>query len=125
VTGTRLVRAMLGADRRELEAELSGQVAFNSPVRRYTMRAEVVHLLSLVGAILPGAHVERIWQGKVGAATVISAQLDEARLDGMVEELYDRSGRVREVTLMLRPHSAMMLAIKHMGVALELDPLPR
>jgi hypothetical protein len=122
--GTELVRAMLATDRTALEAELSDDVAFNSPIRRYTRRAEVVHLLSLIGSILPAARVERTWRGTRGAATVISAQLDEGRLDGIVEELRDRDGKVCEVSLMLRPHSAMMPAIKRMAAALEVSPLP-
>jgi hypothetical protein len=122
--GTGLVRAMLAADRRALDAELAEQAAFNSPIRRYTTRAEVLHLLALIGPILPDARIERSWQGKHGAATVISATLDRARLDGIVEELHGRDGRVHEVTLMLRPHSAMMPAISHMAAALERHPLP-
>ena len=122
--GTNLVRAMLTADRHALETELATDVAFNSPIRRYTKRAEVLHLLGLIGAILPGARIERIWSGTDGAATVISAMLDEGRLDGMVEELHDAAGRVREVSLMLRPHSAMMPAIRRMAAALEVNPLP-
>jgi hypothetical protein len=121
---TALVRAVLGADHRALEAELADRVAFNSPIRRYTNRAEVVHLLLLIGPVLTGARVERTWRGDCGAATVISTTVDEARLDGIVEELHDRDGRVREVSLMLRPHSAMILAVKRMAAALEVNPLP-
>jgi hypothetical protein len=46
------------------------------------------------------------------------------RPDGIVEELRDRDGLVRKVSLMLRPHSAMMPTIKRMAAALELNPLP-
>jgi hypothetical protein len=119
-----LVRAMLAADRVALELVLADDVAFNSPIRRYPRRADVVHLLSLIGEILPGARVERTWRGRGGAATVISAPVAEGRLDGIVEELLDRGGRVREVSLMLRPHSAMMPTIKRMAAALERSPLP-
>jgi len=121
---TGLVRALLTADWDALEAGLADEVAFNSPIRRYTQRAQVLHLLSLLGPILPGARVERIWRGEGGAATVISAMLDEGRLEGVVEELHNEDGRVREVSLMLRPHSAMMPAIKRMAHALEVNPLP-
>jgi hypothetical protein len=120
--GTRLVRALLAADRAGLERRLAGQVRFNSPIRRYERRDEVEHLMGLLGSILPGAQIERSWRGAGGAVTIISAIVDGARLDGMVEELCDGDARVREVTLMLRPHSAMMLAIKRMAAALEQDP---
>jgi hypothetical protein len=121
---TDLVRALLAGDARALEGTLAEHASFNSPVRRYADRGDVVHLLSLIGPTLPGARVHRTWRGRQGAATVISAALDEGRLDGMVEELYDRDGRVREVTLMLRPHSVMMPAIKRMAATLDLNPLP-
>jgi hypothetical protein len=55
---------------------------------------------------------------------VISAMLDEGRLDGVVEELHDRQGRVQEVSLLLRPHAVMMAAIKRMAAALAADPVP-
>jgi hypothetical protein len=122
--GTNLVRAVLAADRTGLDAELAADVAFNSPIRRYPERADVVHLLALIGTILPGAQIERTWRGSGGAATVISAPLEEGRLDGVIEELHDADGRVREVSLMLRPHSAMMSAVKRMAATLEADPLP-
>ena len=122
--GTEFVRAMLAADRGALESELATDVAFNSPIRRYPTRAEVLHLLTLIGSILPGARIERTWRGPDGAATVISVMLAEGRLVGIVEELHDAAGQVREVTLMLRPHSAMMPAIKRMADALDVDPLP-
>jgi hypothetical protein len=122
--GTRFVQAVLAADRDAIEAELADEVGFNSPIRRYTRRADVAHLLALIGEILPQARIERSWRDERGAATVIAATLDEGRLDGVVEELHDRDGRVREVTLMLRPHSAMMPAIRRMAAALEVSPLP-
>lgn len=116
---TPFVRALLAADRGALDSALGDDVVFNSPVRQYTSRVQVLHLLSLIGGILPGAGVERTWSGTGGAATVISAVIDGALLDGVVEELHDTHGQVRAVTLMLRPHAAMMLAIKRMAAALE------
>jgi hypothetical protein len=121
---TGLVQAMLAGDGGALAGRLADHVAFDSPIRRYTDRGDVVHLLSLIGSILPGMRVERTWQARHGAVTVISAALDEGRLDGMVEELYNRDGRVCQVTLMLRPHSSMMRAISRMAAALDVNPLP-
>lgn len=124
LVGTDLVAAVLAGDGRALDRSLAAETAFNSPVRRYTHRADVLHLLGLLAEVLPGGRVERTWHGCGGAATVISAELEQGRLDGVVEELHDADGRVREVTLMLRPHSAMMPAIKSMAAVLEAKPLP-
>ena len=120
--GTDFVRAVLASDGPAIQAELAAAAAFNSPIRRYEKQGEVVHLLTLIGTVLPEARIERTWRGTRGAATVISATVDGAQLDGVMEELHDHNGRVREVTLMLRPHSAMMLAIKRMAAALEASP---
>ena len=117
--GTELVRAVLAADRLTVRSELAADAVFNSPIRRYENPADVELLLSLIGAVLPGARIERSWHGTGGAATIISATVDETHLDGLVEELHDHDGRVREVTVMLRPHAAMMLAIKRMSAALS------
>ena len=40
----------------------------------------VLHLLALIGEILPAARAERNWRGNGGAATMISADLGEAHL---------------------------------------------
>ena len=121
---TEFVRAVLAAEPQAIDSAVSESAAFNSPIRRYERREDVLHLLRLLGTVLPGAVVERTWPGNGGAATVISAVFDEGELHGMIEELHDRHGRVREATLMLRPHSVMMPAIKRMAAALENDPLP-
>jgi hypothetical protein len=122
--GTVLVEAILSGDRAALSATLAPEPAFNSPIRRYERRDHVLHLLGLLSTAMPGARVERVWPGPSGAATVISAELDEGRLDGVIEERWDGAGQVREVTLMLRPHSVMMPAIKRMAAALEREPMP-
>jgi hypothetical protein len=120
--GTDFVRALLASDRALLEARLSDEAVFNSPIRRYDQRAQVVHLLCLIGTVLPGAGVVRTWSGPEGAATVIAADIDGMQLDATVEELHDDAGRVREVTLMLRPHAQMMATIKRMAAAVERKP---
>jgi hypothetical protein len=122
--GTELVRAILAGDRVAIAAQLADEAAFNSPLRRYPHRVQALHLLTLIGTILPGARVQRSWPGPHGAATVISATVDGEGLTGVVEELHEADGRVREVSLLLRPHAAMMLAIKRMAAALERYPLP-
>jgi hypothetical protein len=122
--GTELVAAVLTGDSRALDRSLAAETAFNSPIRRYTDRADVLHLLGLLAEVLPDGRVERTWHGREGAATMISAQLEQRRLEGVVEELHDSAGRVREVTLMLRPHSAMMPAIRAMAAVLDAKPLP-
>jgi hypothetical protein len=121
---TVFAQALVASDRSALEAELADDVAFHSPIRSYPDRRDVLHLLGLLGGVLPGVRIERSWVGVDGAATVIRAQVGADRLDGVVEELHDAAGRVREVTLLLRPYPSMKAAIARMGAALEASPLP-
>jgi hypothetical protein len=121
---TDLVQAIVTSDRRTIAARLAHVAAFNSPIRRYTDRGDVLHLLGLLGSVLGDARVERSWVGAGGAATVIRAGAGDEQLDGVVEELHDADGHVREVTLLLRPHGPMMAAVKRMGAVLEVQPLP-
>jgi len=121
---TEFVQALLDSDRDALDARLAAQPAFNSPLRRYADRGDVLHLVSLLGSVIPGARIQRSWPGDAGAATVIRAGDGADALDGVIEELHDADGRVREVTLLLRPHGPMMAAIKRMAAALEASPLP-
>jgi len=123
-TPAELVRAVLSGNPGDIAGQLAGSVAFNSPIRRYADRRDVVHLLSLIRPVLPAARVERTWRGPDGATPVISAVIDEARLEGLLEELQDPGGKVRGVTLMLRPCGAMMSAIERMAAALEANALP-
>src|SRR4051812_46084706 len=109
---TEFVQALIDSDPVGLDTRLAAEAAFNSPLRRYTDRRDVLHLLSLLGSAMPGARIERSWVGADGAATVIRAGVGDDQLDGVVEQLHDADGRVREVTLLLRPHGPMMAAIK-------------
>jgi hypothetical protein len=119
-----LVRAILACDRTQFDTLLSGDPVFHSPVRSYAKRADVVHLLSMIGALIPNAQVVRTLHRDGGRASVIRSEQDEGVLDAIIEEQLDEDGRVREVTLMLRPVSVMMPMIKRMGAALDADPLP-
>jgi hypothetical protein len=121
---TDLAQAIVTSDRAAIAARLAEGAAFNSPIRRYTDRRDVLHLLGLLGSVLGDAQVERSWIGADGAATVIRAGAGDAQLDGVVEELHDADGQVREVTLLLRPHGPMMAAIKRMAAVLEVQPMP-
>jgi hypothetical protein len=121
---TDLAQAIVTSDRTAIAARLAEGASFNSPIRRYTDRRDVLHLLGLLGSVLGDARVERSWVGAGGAATVIRAGAGDEQLDGVVEELHDADGQVREVTLLLRPHGPMMAAVKRMGAVLEVQPLP-
>src|SRR4051812_2559022 len=124
IVHSNFVAALLSGDRSTLDRALADDVVFHSPVRTYTRREDVLHLLSMLGAVLPGTRAVRSWPGADGCATVIAGEQVEGVLDGIVEERHGPDGRVREVTLMLRPIHVMMPTVKRMGVALEASRLP-
>jgi hypothetical protein len=119
-----LVAAIFAGDTTALDCALSDDVVFHSPVRSYPRRDDVLHLLSMVGALLPDARAARRWQGDGGAATFFVSEQAEGTLSGVIEERHDADGRIRELTLMLRPIRVMMPTVKRMGAALEANPLP-
>ena len=121
---TTLIRALNDCDRSAFEQLLADDVAFNSPVRTYRERADVIHLLTTLGGLLGDVRTVREWSGPDGAATVVSVGDGDDRLDGVIEELHGADGRVVEVTLMLRPLGTLLHAVKRMGRALERSPLP-
>jgi hypothetical protein len=118
------VRALLAGDGPAIDRVLASDVVFHSPVRSYTRRDDVLHLLSMIGGVLGEARVVRSWVGERGRATVIATEQQEGSLDGIVEERHAADGRISEVTLMLRPISVMRATVGRMGAALEAAPLP-
>ena len=78
----------------------------------------------MIGPLLSDARVARSWPGGNGGATVIVSEQAEGTLTGMIEERRGVDGRIREVTLLLRPIGVMMPTVKRMGLALEANPLP-
>lgn len=124
IVRSEFVAALLAGDRAALDEALADEVVFNSPVRTYTNRDDVLHLLSTVATVLTGVRATRDWRGRRGGATVLVSEEPEGTLGGIVEERHGSDGRVREVTLMLRPIAVMMPTVKRMGAALEANPLP-
>ncbi len=118
------VAALIAGDTAALDRALSADVVFHSPVRSYSRRDHVLHLLSMIGPLLSDARVARSWPGGNGGATVIVSEQAEGTLTGMIEERRGVDGRIREVTLLLRPIGVMMPTVKRMGLALEANPLP-
>jgi hypothetical protein len=120
-----LIKALQDRDANGLESALAPAVVFNSPVRTYTERADVVHLLRTLADLFENVTVVREWPGSSGVATFIEVEAEVGRkLDGVIEELHDSQGLVVAVTLMLRPLGALLAAVERMGQALEAAPLP-
>jgi hypothetical protein len=123
-TMTELVQALAERDGAALDRLLAANARFNSPVRSYDDRADVVHLLTTLSGMFGELSPMREWAGAGGAATFVTVRAGGDELDGVIEELYGDDGRVAEVTLMLRPLGRLLRAVEEMGRALESSPLP-
>jgi hypothetical protein len=113
---TPIVTAIAKGDAASLNGLLAEDVTFNSPVRTYTGRDDVVHLLTRIGELRATRRVD--------APGEIVSFIEMGELNGVLDERYDTGGRVTELTLMLRPLSELLDAVKQMGAALEAEPLP-
>jgi hypothetical protein len=104
---TPLITAVSNQDRDELRELLAEDVTFNSPVRSYTGREEVIHLLATIGSLEDDLRPTR---------SVTFVQF--GKLDGVLHEAWDEDGQLKELTLTLRPLGPLLKAVDRMGRAL-------
>jgi hypothetical protein len=102
-----ILTAIADQDREALRELLAEDVRFNSPVRSYVGREEVVHLLATIGSLQQELRPVR---------SITFLELGE--LDGVLYEDRDPSGHVSELTLTLRPLGQLLKAVEQMGRAL-------
>jgi hypothetical protein len=121
---TGLVQALTDGDHSALDRLLADDARFNSPVRSYDDRADVLHLLTTLAGLFDELRPVREWTGADGAATFVSVRGGDRELEGVIEEIHADNGRIAEVTLMLRPLGELLGAVEQMGKALERAPLP-
>jgi|SRR6185312_10864272 len=100
--------AMANQDRDALRELLAEDVTFNSPVRTYQGREEVIHLLATIGSLEDDLRPTR---------SITFVQFGE--LDGVLHESWDDDGHLKELTLTLRPLGQLLKAVDRMGKALD------
>ncbi len=118
---TPIIRALQDRDRGAIASLLAADVTFNSPVRTYHGRDEVAALLGVLAGILEELTASREIAEGDATVTVLSVCLagDPVDLDGVLVEIADASGAVAELTLLLRPFTALRAAIEKMAEALD------
>ena len=121
---TALIDALAAGDGESLDRALAREVTFNSPIRTYRDRSDVIHLLSTVRGLFDELRPVREWAGPGGCATFATVRSEGRELDAIFEGLHDSEGHVVEVTLMMRPLGRLLGAVERMGKALEEAPLP-
>ena len=121
---TELVQALADGDHAALDSLLADDARFNSPVRSYEDRTDVLHLLTTLAGLFDELRPVREWTGADGAATFVSLRRADQELEGVIEEVHGETGQIAELTLMLRPLGTLLGAVEQMGKALERAPLP-
>jgi hypothetical protein len=105
---TPIFTAIATQDRGALRDLLAEDVTFNSPVRSYTGREEVVNLLATIGGLEDELRPTR-------STTFVQF----GKLDGVLHEAWDDDGQLKELTLTLRPLGQLLKAVDRMGAALR------
>jgi hypothetical protein len=103
-----ILSAIANQDRDALHDLLAEDVTFNSPVRSYRGREEVVHLLATIGGLEDEMRATR---------SITFVQF--GKLDGVLHEAWDDDGRLKELTLTLRPLGRLLKAVERMAAALR------
>lgn len=119
-----LVTLLTHPDQARLSALLSEDVRFHSPVADYHGRADVAHLFTTIAGVLEMTEPLRVLAAGHERVTFLAGTAQGRPIDGVLDEQYDDLGRIVEVTLMLRPLSALHTAVRAMATALDTSPLP-
>lgn len=124
-TDTHGLLDLLGPERRtDLAALLSDDVTFSSPVADYHGKADVLHLLGLIGQVLDDRAATGVSFDGVARLTSIDARVRGERVEGVLRERHDARGRLIHATLFLRPLRPLRTAVGVMAELLTQSPLP-
>jgi hypothetical protein len=113
-----LVAAIRASDRAALAGLLADDVVFHSPVTDYHGRDEVVHLLANIGTVIDDVRIRRELSRDEETVAFVEGTVGGRPIEGVLDQIHDEAGRIRELTLILRPLDALLEGVKRMGAAL-------
>ncbi|BCK53717.1 hypothetical protein [Nocardia wallacei] len=119
-----VLEAWRSGDVGSLAAELAEGAVFSSPVADYRGRANVAHMLGVIATVLGGVEETATWPGAGDRVFAFRAKVEREELQGVLREERDAHGKLRQVTLFLRPYRVLRGAIATMARRLEDSPLP-
>jgi hypothetical protein len=115
-----LLGAIVDKDREALEGMLGDEVVFHSPGTTYRGREQVVALLGVAPGVIANLRAVRdpvaITAGET--ITFISGSVEDNELHGVLIEARDEAGQIAEITMLLRPLSAVQAGVRHLARAL-------
>lgn len=119
-----MVEAFLAGDAPAMQALLTADAAFHSPVTDYRGRERVGAVLQALAQVVADARLTRRFDDAAATAAFFSAKLDGRPGDGALLVVAAPDGQVSELTLMVRPLRTLRAGIERMKGLLA-DPSTR
>jgi hypothetical protein len=108
-------------DREALTEVLSGDVVFRSPAvfRPYEGRETTMVVLEAVSNVFEGFRYLDRFESEDGEVLHFAARVGDREVEGIDMLRFDDEGRVRELTVIIRPLSGLTALVEAMGRELE------
>jgi hypothetical protein len=118
--GMDLLGAIVGKDREALAGMVGDDVVLHSPGTTYRGREQVVDVLAFAPVVIAQLRATRdpVDFGHDEKLTFIAGRVEEEELDGVLIEARDEAGRIAEITMLVRPLTAVLAATRHLARAL-------
>jgi hypothetical protein len=119
---TQFQKAMLTGDLDLLAAALAPDVSFWSPAvhKPYEGHETVMRMLTAAHHVLGGLAYTETVESDERTVLFFTAQVGDRKVEGIDALRFDAEGRVRELVVMIRPHSALEAVMGAMGQRLGL-----
>jgi len=113
-------------DREAMAATLSPEVTFKSPAvfRPYEGREATMVVLEAVSRVFEDFRYVDSFEGEDGEVLQFAARVGDRELSGIDMLRFDDDGRVRELTVMIRPYSGLGALLEAMGRELQRMGVP-
>ena len=102
-----LIDAFLAGDATAAAAHLASGATFHSPIRDYAGADRISAVWQVVAGVVHDARTTWVHEGRGGTVAFFAGSIGDAPVDGVLRALSDEDGRVEDVTLMVRPWSAL------------------
>ena len=113
--------AVESGDPRELTEALAPGVVFRSPAvfKPYEGREATMLVLRAVASVFEDFRYEDRFEGSDGEVLLFAARVGDRELSGIDLLRFDEPGRLRELTVMIRPLSALNALVEAMARELQ------
>lgn len=118
--------AVANWDHDAMAAALAPDVTFNSPAvfKPYEGREATMVVLEAVSRVFEDFRYVDAFDGEDGEVLVFEARVGDRQLSGIDMLRFDDEGKVRELTVMIRPFSGLSALLEAMGRELERMGVP-